>query len=451
MKKQIIASLLALSMIAGCGAAGSGVSNANNSNNSNNSNTNQNTESHRTISARNVTADAPEIEINAENGELSSEQISALSGSAFEMLQQIASSEEAGSNILISPTSMMIAFGMLENGANGETLSQIEKTFGSIPVSEMNPIMYRMAQRFNEAEDVNWNVANSIWFKDDGKVEVVPDFASAVKNYYNADIWMAPFDQSTLEDINGWVNDQTYGMIPGILDNIPEDARMYLINAMAFEGEWMNEYEESDIYEGQLFTNHDNSTTEVTMLYSVENNYFEIAGGTGFIRPYKGGEYSFVGILPKEGTSVEDYLAKLAENGDEFANLIRNPEYSYENVIVRMPEFSDDYFIEMSDVLKEMGMEDAFDPDNADLTNMVRAIDNPDYNAVIGRVLHKTHIEVNREGTRAAAVTAIETLDACAAPMVEEPIFVTLDRPFVYGIVDNETGLPVFIGCVNQL
>ncbi len=448
MKKQIVASLLALSMIAGCGATGSGVSNANNSNNSN---TNQTTESHRTISARNVTADAPEIEINTENGELSSEQISALSGSAFEMLQQIASSEEAGSNILISPTSMMIAFGMLENGANGETLSQIEKTFGSIPVSEMNPIMYRMAQRFNEAEDVNWNVANSIWFKDDGEVEIIPDFASAVKNYYNADIWMAPFDQSTLEDINGWVNDQTYGMIPGILDNIPDDARMYLINAMAFEGEWMNEYEESDIYEGQLFTNHDNSTTEVTMLYSVENNYFEIAGGTGFIRPYKGGEYSFIGILPKEGTSIEDYLAKLAENGDEFANLIRNPEYSYENVIVRMPEFSDDYFIEMSDVLKEMGMEDAFDPDNADLTSMVRAIDNPDYNAVIGRVLHKTHIEVNREGTRAAAVTAIETLDACAAPMVEEPIFVTLDRPFVYGIVDNETGLPVFIGCVNQL
>ena len=180
MKKQIVASLLALSMIAGCGAAGSGVSN--------NSNTNQNTEFHRTISARNVTADAPEIEINTENGELSNEQISALSGSAFEMLQQIASSEEAGSNILISPTSMMIAFGMLENGANGETLSQIEKTFGSIPVSEMNPIMYRMAQRFNEAEDVNWNVANSIWFKDDGEVEIIPDFASAVKNYYNADL-----------------------------------------------------------------------------------------------------------------------------------------------------------------------------------------------------------------------------------------------------------------------
>ena len=441
MKKQIVAGLLAMSMLAGCGAASGAGSETGNGG----------SETHRSSSARNVTADAPKIEINTENGELSSEQISALSGSAFEMLQQIASSEEAGSNILISPTSMMIAFGMLENGANGETLSQIEKTFGSIPVSEMNPIMYRMAQRFNEAEDVNWNVANSIWFKDDGKVEVVPDFASAVKNYYNADIWMAPFDQSTLEDINGWVNDQTYGMIPGILDNIPEDARMYLINAMAFEGEWMNEYEESDIYEGQLFTNHDNSTTEVTMLYSVENNYFEIAGGTGFIRPYKGGEYSFVGILPKEGTSIEDYLAKLAENGDEFANLIRNPEYSYENVIVRMPEFSDDYFIEMSDVLKEMGMEDAFDPDNADLTNMVRAIDNPDYNAVIGRVLHKTHIEVNREGTRAAAVTAIETLDACAAPMVEEPIFVTLDRPFVYGIVDNETGLPVFIGCVNQL
>ena len=437
MKKQIVASLLALSMLAGCGAAsGSGAGNTGST-------------SHRNSSARNVTADAPEIEI--ETGDMGDEQISSMSASSLELLQKIAEAEGAGSNVLISPTSMMMAFGMLENGANGETLSQIENTFGSIPVEDMNPIMYEMAQRFNEAEDVKWNVANSIWFKDDGMVEVVPDFATAVKNYYGADIWMAPFDQSTLEDINGWVNDQTLGMIPGILDNIPEDARMYLINAMAFEGEWMNEYEASDIIEGTLFTNYDNSTTEVTMLFSAENNYFNIAGGTGFIRPYKGGEYSFVGILPEEGTSVEDFLAQLAEEGDEFAEAIRNPEYSSENVFVKIPEFSSEYFVEMSDVLKGMGMELPFDADNADLTSMVRATNDADYNAYIGRVLHKTFIDVNREGTRAAAVTAIETLDACAAPMIEEPVYVYLDRPFVYGIVDNATGLPVFLGTVNQL
>ena len=290
----------------------------------------------------------------------------------------------------------------------------------------------------------------SVWFKEDGTVEVVPDFATAVKNYYGADIWMAPFDESTLNDINGWVNDQTYGMIPGILDNIPEDARMYLINAMAFEGEWEVEYEKSDIIEGTLFTNYDNSTTEVTMLFSQENNYFEIAGGTGFLRPYKGGEYSFVGILPEEGTSVEDFLAELAANGDQFAEAVRSPEYSYENVLVKIPEFEDDYFVEMSGILHAMGMELPFDPDNADLTGMVRATDAVDYNACIGRVLHKTYIKVDREGTRAAAVTAIETLDACAIEM-EPPVYVFLDRPFVYGIVDNATGLPVFLGTVNQL
>lgn len=442
MKKQIVASLLALSMLAGCGVGtGANIGSGNNENN----------ETHRSGNARNVTADAPEIEIETGDTSLSNGEISSLSASSLEMLKQIAAAEGAGSNVLISPTSMMMAFGMLENGANGETLSQIENTFGSIPVEDMNPIMYEMAQRFNEAEDVKWNVANSIWFKDDGMVEVVPDFATAVKNYYGADIWMAPFDQSTLEDINGWVNDQTLGMIPGILDNIPEDARMYLINAMAFEGEWMNEYEASDIIEGTLFTNYDNSTTEVTMLFSAENNYFNIAGGTGFIRPYKGGEYSFVGILPEEGTSVEDFLAQLAEEGDEFAEAIRNPEYSSENVFVKIPEFSSEYFVEMSDVLKGMGMELPFDADNADLTSMVRATNDDDYNAYIGRVLHKTFIDVNREGTRAAAVTAIETLDACAAPMIEEPVYVYLDRPFVYGIVDNETGLPVFLGTVNQL
>ena len=438
MKKQIVAGLLAASMMAGCGAAsnvGGGQTNPGPS---------------RSTGTRNVTADAPEIEVEA--GDIGDGQAASMSASSFELLQKIAESEGAGSNVLISPTSMMMAFGMLENGANGETLSQIENVFGKIPVTEMNPIMYGMAQRLNGAEDVKWNVANSIWFKEDGMVEVVPDFATAVKNYYNADIWMAPFDESTLNDINGWVNDQTYGMIPGILDNIPEDARMYLINAMAFEGEWMHEYEESDIYEGQIFTNYDNSTSEVTLLFSVENNYFEIAGGTGFIRPYKGGEYSFVGILPEEGTSVEDFIAQLAENGDKFAEAIRHPEYSGENVFVKIPEFTSEYFTEMSGVLQDMGMGLPFDPENADLTGMVRpAEDVADYNAYIGRVLHKTFIDVNREGTRAAAVTAIETLDACAAPMIEEPVYVYLDRPFVYGIVDNATGLPVFLGTVNQL
>ena len=436
MKKQIVAGMLAMSMLAGCSVAGGQGGNP---------------EDHRSTSARNVTADAPVLNIEAEDTSLGNSEISSMSASSLQLLQQVAAAEGEGKNVLISPTSMMMAFGMLENGAQGETLSQIENVFGSIPVSDMNPIMYSMAQRFNEAEDVNWNVANSIWFKDDGLVEVIPDFATAVKNYYDADIWMAPFDQSTLEDINGWVNDQTNGMIPGILDNIPEDARMYLINAMAFEGEWMHEYEASDIMEGTLFTNYDNSTTEVTMLFSAENNYFNIAGGTGFIRPYKGGEYSFVGILPEEGTSVEEFLAQLAEEGDEFANAIRNPEYSSENVFVKIPEFSSEYFVEMSDVLKGMGMELPFDADNADLTSMVRATNDADYNAYIGRVLHKTFIDVNREGTRAAAVTAIETLDACAAPMIEEPVYVYLDRPFVYGIVDNETGLPVFLGTVNQL
>ncbi len=436
MKKQIVAGLLAASMMAGCGATGNvggGLIDPGPA---------------RSSSARNVTADAPEIEV--ETGDMKNEQINAVSASSFELLQKVSEFEGEGSNVLISPTSMMMAFGMLENGACGETLTQIENTFGSIPVSEMNPIMYSMAQRFNGSKDVKWNVANSVWFKEDGTVEVVPDFATAVKNYYGADIWMAPFDESTLKDINGWVNDQTYGMIPTILDQIPDDARMYLINAMAFEGEWMNEYEKSDIIEGQYFTNYDNSTTEVTMLFSQEDNYFEIAGGTGFIRPYKGGEYSFVGILPEEGTSVEDFLAELAANGDQFAEAIRNPEYNSENVLVKIPEFEDDYFAEMSGILQAMGMELPFDPDNADLTGMVRATEAVDYNAYIGRVLHKTYIKVDREGTRAAAVTAIETLDACAIEM-EPPVYVFLDRPFVYGIVDNATGLPVFLGTVNQL
>ncbi len=459
MKNKIVAALLALTMMAGCGAAaetgvtttGGGETTTETKTETTEETTETSTTTFTSLTSKNVTEEAPSIEVNTEKGELTEKQIGALSASSFEIMNQVSKAEGKRSNILVSPTSMMMAFGMVENGARGETLSQIENTFGAVPVEQMNPFMYSLGDRFNSSEDVKWNVANSVWFKNDGLVEVVPDFASNVKNYYGADVWMAPFDETTAADINGWVNNETRGMIPEIINQIPDDARMYLINAMAFEGEWLVEYTDTEIFENEKFNNYDGSTSDVTMLFSTENEYFRIAGGTGFIRPYKGGEYSFVGILPEEGTSVEDYLAKLAEDGDKFAEKIRNPKYNEENVIVRIPEFSDDYDIEMSEIFKAMGMTDAFDEEKSDLTSMLNPLTEDEYRAWISRVLHKTHIEVDREGTRAAAVTAIEVTDNCMAIAPEEPVVITLDRPFVYGIVDNATGLPVFLGCVNQL
>lgn len=379
-------------------------------------------------------------------------QIRALSDSSLRLFARSVAEADAGENVLISPTSVIMAFGMTENGARGNTLAQMETVInGGLSVDEMNPLLYEMAERFTASEEVRWNVADSIWFKDDGQMRVAEDFAAKARSYYGADIWGAPFDSGTVKDINDWVKEETFGMIPSVLSQLDPDARMCLINAIAFEGEWRDPYEDSDIQAGQSFRNADGSRTDVTLLASKEDACFTLGQGTGFVRPYKGGQYSFVGILPDQGILATDYAASLEACGADFASAVKNAEYD-RDVYVSLPEFSMDYAAEMSDMLRKMGMADAFDGDRADFTAMMGPTDpSADCDIWIGSVIHKTHIDVDREGTRAAAVTAI-TMEACMAVAdYEEPVVIVLDRPFVYAIVDNATGLPVFLGCMNTM
>jgi len=298
---------------------------------------------------------------------------------------------------------------------------------------------------------VDLNVANSVWFKDDGEMVMNPNFLEKVISYYDSELYKAPFDQSTLNDINGWVNKETRGMIPVILDSISEETKMYLINAIAFEGEWEEKYEENDIRENYTFTNADGSETDVTMLYSKENKYFTLGEGEGFVKNYKGGQYAFVGILPKEGQSTDEYLRFLDRSRADLAEAVKNARY--EDVRTMIPEFKTDYDIELSDIYKEMNMERPFDPGHAEFDQMMEpaAGDTENYDIWISKIIHKTHIEVDRKGTKAAAATAVAMDVAGAMPIEEEIYYVYLDRPFVYAIVDTETGLPIFLGCQNSM
>ena len=452
MKKRLVMTLLTMSMVMGActqqeGPAVEPGQNENPTQQENPVNNEEPIPFTASGSAQNVTQGIETI--NAPEEEITDAQKEALSKASMQLLANAVQQEGEHPNVLLSPTSIQLAFGMTENGANGETLAQIEQVInGGVAIDEMNPLLYSLSDRLHSAQGVDWNVANSIWLKDDGFLQVKNDFAQKAQSWYGADIWTAPFDDTTLKDINGWVNTQTRGMIPQTLEEISPDARMYLINAMAFEGEWMNEYEENDILENCSFTNADGSKTDVTMLYSHEDRYFTLGEGTGFLRDYKGGEYSFMGLLPEEGTDLDAYIAALADSDADLAEAIRNCEYG--DVIVRIPEFSDDYDIQMKDMLIEMGMETPFDENNADFTGMLETTDGESYELCIGSVLHKTHIDVDRVGTRAGAVTVIEMKDE-AAVAIENPVRVILDRPFVYGIIDNATGLPVFLGCVNTL
>ena len=381
-------------------------------------------------------------------GDPTEEEITAISKASIQIMAQ-AIKDDGQNNILYSPTSIMMALGMTENGAKGNTLSEMEQVVnGGLSVDEMNKVLAKISGKLTNADGVEWNVANSVWVRNTfGNPN--KDFLNKAVSYYHSEVWSAPFDNGTKDDINGWVNNNTKGRIPVILDEIDPNAVMFLVNALSFDGEWMVEYEDTGIHENRTFNNLDGSKSDVTILSSEENRYFELGDGVGFVKNYKGGEFAFVGILPNEGVTPEDYLTALAASGKDFAKAVR--ESTSQEVYVNIPEFKTDYFRELKPLFEELGMKDAFDENNADLSGLFE----PDANGnteqlFIGRILHKTHIEVDRKGTRAAAATVVEVQRKGVVMMDEKPI-ITLDRPYVYAIVDNETGLPVFMGCQNNM
>lgn len=346
-----------------------------------------------------------------------------------------------GKNAMISPESVMMALGMTANGAKGETLTQMEEALGGTPIDKLNTAMqYRMA-RFNNAEDVSFNVANSVWVRDDAeRIKMSEDFCGKARDFYGAESFLAPFDRSTVSDINNWVSEQTKQMIPSIIDQIPDDAMVYLINAIAFEGKWAEGYKDYQIHADDKFTNSKGEEEKVDMLYSEEGYYIAEDGVTGFIKPYMGYEYGFMALLPEEGTDLADFTASL--DGEKLRKFTSD---AGGDVNVCIPEFTFDYDNELSEELQSMGMVLPFE--GGDFSGMA---DCGDGNLEINRVLHKTHIELDREGTKAAAATAVE-MTCEAAIEIEEPKYVYLNRPFAFAIVDLENGSPIFIGGVNTI
>lgn len=347
-----------------------------------------------------------------------------------------------GENTLISPLSVLIALSMTANGAKENTLTQMESVLG-MPIDELNSWVKGYINTLPEEEKYKLNIANSIWFKDNLSFEVKQDFLQTNADYYSAGIYKAPFDTQTCKDINKWVEDNTDGMIKDILDAIPGDAVMYLINALAFDAEWAEIYEENQIRDGE-FTKEDGTVQDAELMYSTENRYLEDENAVGFIKYYKDRKYAFAALLPDEGMSVSDYIASL--NGEKLNSILENAKTTAVNTAI--PKFETKYKVEMSEFLAKMGMPDAFSGATADFRGIGES---PDGNLYISRVIHQTYIKLDEKGTKAGAATVVEVKCESADVYIEEPKQVYLDRPFVYMLIDCETNLPFFIGTMMDI
>ncbi len=353
---------------------------------------------------------------------------------ALELITE-ASKINDGKNTMVSPLSVMLALSMTANGAGGNTLAQMEDVLGGdLAIDELNNFLYSYAEGLPSSKKSELSIANSIWFRDSEALSVKKEFLQKNADYYGADAYKAKFDNETVNDINSWVKKNTKGMIDKVIDSIPDTMMLYLINTIAFEAEWQSKYDKHDI-RGMEFTSANGEKQTVDMLCGKENKYLELENAIGFKKNYVGGDYSFAALLPKEGMTPEELLLTL--DPEELNSVLLSPQTV--SISTSMPAFEADYSEELSDILKTLGMTDAFGPE-ADFSNM------SDSDLYIGSVVHKTYIKVDASGTKAGAVTSVGA-ELKSAPNIS----VVLNRPFLYMIVDNVSGLPIFIGILNSV
>lgn len=344
-------------------------------------------------------------------------------------------------NTLISPFSIISALAMTANGAEKNTLSQMEEVFGA-DIDSLNEYLYAYQADLPTSDKYKVSLANSIWFKDTENLMIEEGFLQTNKDYYNAEVYKAPFDDSTKNDINAWVNEKTDGQIKELLrEKPPENSALYLINALSFDAEWQAIYKDTSISVDE-FTNKAGNKKTVDFMDSTEYGYIELPNAIGFSKPYADNQYSFVALLPDEGLAVSDFINSI--DGKLLIEVLKNQ--SDEKIYVSIPKFTFEYSKELSEILKQLGIKDAFDVDLADFSSMGSS----DENIFINRVIHKTKIEVDEKGTKAGAVTAVEMLCGAAAAQAE-PKIVELNRPFFFMIVDNEFHMPIFMGILNDV
>lgn len=360
---------------------------------------------------------------------------------AAKLFTKVYETETKNKTLLISPLSILTALAMTAGGAAGETLKEMENLLGSgqIGMEDLNAYLHTYLKSLPSGEKTKFSFANGIWFKDQEGFTVEESFLQKNVNYFEAAIRKAPFDASTVREINQWVEQHTDKMIPQVLDGLSEEARMVLINALVFDAKWQRPF----VVHGPAissFTNRDGKENQADYLYDSEWLYLENEECTGFMKPYEGDTYRFVALLPKDEKDFDAFVRGLS--GEKLMDLVANS--SEEEVKIKLPKFSYDYDTSLVEVLKSLGMQKAFESGGqADFSAISK--DTPLY---IGDVLHKTHIDLDSEGTKAAAVTTI-ILAAGSYMGPKPPKEVYLDRPFVYMIIDTATNLPLFMGTVT--
>lgn len=354
---------------------------------------------------------------------------------------------ENGENMVISPYSMAIAISMLDNGADGQTKSEIEKMLGIEDLGEWNScVKYYMS--LNKEEQAKLLTANSLWLSEDLVLSenAVTDFFNPVENYYEAEKYqMNLSSEEALDQINSWVFDKTDHMIDKILtEKLNSEVEMLLINAVYFKGEWKEKFEEENTVKEKFYGKDKTSKTDMMSQYNTSYRYIVKHGIKAIELPYGNDNIVMDILLPEEEEKEINQLFSSLSDKEKSGIFTKLSEAESENLeIVKIPKFNMEYGVkEIASDLKALGMKQAFDCENADFSKI-----SPQMYA--GSVLHKAKIEVDEEGTKAAAVTEIEMKVNSVKLDVGETFIA--NQPFIFVIRDSANDMILFIGSVQNL
>jgi serine protease inhibitor len=351
-------------------------------------------------------------------------------------------SEEKDKNVFISPLSVSMALGMTYNGSGGTTREAMQKTLelSGLTIEEVNKSYKSLLELLSQLDPkVRFQIANSIWCRKG--MPFKQESIDLNKTYFDARVSELDFDDPGASGIiNGWVDEKTNGKIKKIVEPpIDPSMVMFLINAIYFKGIWTYEFDQSLTTDADFFSPDGSRKPCKLMRREDDFLYFENSSFQAIDLPYGDGDFSMMVFLPRMQTDIDSLIAEFNQkNWDEWIG-----SFSRQKGKLELPKFTLKYELKLNDVLKTLGMEIAFNPQQADFTNMYQG----PQNLVISEVKHKTFVEVNEEGTEAAAVTSV----GIAITSVEPTGFwMRLDRPFVFAIRENKSQTILFIGKIME-
>ena len=352
--------------------------------------------------------------------------------------------QSADKNLFISPASTGLCLAMAYNGAAGETAQAMARALETqgIPMPELNQAYAALkAALENPDAKVQLNIANSLWARQG--LAFKPDFIQRTKEYFGAEVTELNFDDpGAAATINRWVSEKTKDKINKIVDRIDGNSILFLINAIYFKGTWSKEFDKAKTTEDN-FTPAVGGPKRVPMMsQSGSYRYFENAGFQAVSLPYGGGRASMYIFLPAKAGGLSALQKKLtAANWESWMD-----EFQQSDGDIKVPRFRLEYEATLNEALKALGMGAAFDQGRANFTGMIEP---KGQNVYISQVKHKTFVDVNEEGTEAAAVTSTE-MRTTSAMRPRQRFNMVVDRPFFCAIRDNQTGTVLFMGSITD-